>query len=547
MCGIFYYRRKNAIINENAMVERSFKTIQHRGPDMSGIRKMENEKDVTSFVGFHRLCINDISVKGNQPFWRKTKILDDFVICNGEIYNHKFIEDRYKISVESTSDCEFLLEYISSNVTSLTNTFRFIDGVFAIVCKVGNKLIIARDRYGVKPLFFSVTNDYILIASEAKAFEMFPSLTVAELLPASYLVFNTDTHFITEYNTYYRPHLNSFSCNNTKFFERCVKDKLTNAVSKRLMSDRSISCLLSGGLDSSLIASILSKILKGKGQKLNTFTIGFPDSTDVKYARKVAEFLGTEHHEYIISYKDALKRLPDIVYAIETYDITTVRASTPMFLLCEYISKFQNPVVLSGEGSDEVFAGYLYFHNAPSATELNNETLSLITNLYRYDVLRADRCTSGNGLDLREPFLDKNLIDFMCSIDPSYKAPINGFEKSLLRKAFDDGTYLPSDVLWRRKAAFSDAVSGATKPWYKYIQEHVELLLEQDKKEDSNMTTFFRHSTAPTNEAKYYKYLFENKFKNYKPTVDYWLPKWNVNVGIEPSATALSVFNENEH
>jgi asparagine synthase (glutamine-hydrolysing) len=272
---------------------------------------------------------------------------------------------------------------------------------------------------------------------------------------------------------------------------------------------------------------------------LHTFSIGFPDSTDIVYARQVASYIDSEHHEFIIQYDDALKELENVIKATETFDTTTVRASTPMYMLCKWINEnFPHKVIFSGEGADELFCGYLYFHKSPSARESHIDSLRLLRELYKYDVLRADRCTASNGLEFREPFLDKNLIDYVTSIDPSYKIPRNGYEKELLRKAFsenchlEDKRYLPDSVLWRRKAAFSDAVSSSSKPWYKWIQEYVlnERVIDY----------------GGTMESNYFKSLFYKNFSGYNPDIPLWLPRWS-NVGNEPSATVLDVYKKEEH
>lgn len=285
-----------------------------------------------------------------------------------------------------------------------------------------------------------------------------------------------------------------------------------------MTSDREIGCLLSGGLDSSLVASILANELKKDGRKLHTFSVGFPDSTDIVFARQVASHIQSEHHELVLSYEDALRRLPDVVRAVETYDTTTIRASTPMFLLCEWISKnFPHRVIFSGEGSDELFCGYLYFHMAPSPSDAQTDSFRLLSQLWQYDVLRADRCTASNGLEFREPFLDRDLLAYATSLPAEFVVPRAGYEKHLLRSGFSQED-LPNDVLWRRKAAFSDAVSGDEKPWYKWIHEFV--------------------GGKEITEPAYYKQLFQEAFDNYRPLVQLWLPKW-VDVGQEPSATVL--------
>ena len=283
---------------------------------------------------------------------------------------------------------------------------------------------------------------------------------------------------------------------------------------------------VSGGLDSSLIASILAK----ENVPLKTFSVGFQDSTDLIYARKVAEYLKTDHHELVITYEDALQYIPTVIKKLGSYDTTTIRASTPMYMLCEWINKnFKERVIFSGEGSDELFSGYLYSHNAPSEDELYLDSIRLVNQLYKYDVLRAERCTSGNSLELREPFLDKELVELALQLSGNLKKP-KEFEKDILRKAFEG--YLPHDVLWRRKAAFSDAVSGSEKPWYKWIQESIE---------NKELYQF-----GGTKESDYYKTLFNEVYTSYKPFIPLWLPKWS-NTGQEPSAAVLNVYKKEEH
>jgi asparagine synthase (glutamine-hydrolysing) len=292
-----------------------------------------------------------------------------------------------------------------------------------------------------------------------------------------------------------------------------------------MSTDRPIGCLLSGGLDSSIIAYILSQEMKKVGKTLHTFSVGFPGSSDLFYAKKVSEHINSIHHELHLTYEDALNRIRDVAYALETYDITTIRASTPMFLLCEWINKnFPEKVIFSGEGSDELFCGYLYFHFAPSGLDAAKESTRLVNELYKYDVLRADRCTANNGLEFREPFLDNNVVDFALNLPGDIKKP-NKIEKELLREAFSN--CLPEDIIWRKKAAFSDAVSNLTegKLWYQYIKDWI--------KDTYNMK-----------EGEFYKSLFFENFKSYNPDIKLWLPKWT-NTGDEPSATVLKFQEKN--
>ena len=580
MCGIFFCLKKSETDNEKFynnldVFENAFNLLNNRGPDHSLFKLVDNK-----IFGFKRLSINDLSVEGNQPFLNPSLSIEQsfsefkqLSMCNGEIYNHKELETKYKLKMKSHSDCECLIPlynlFVSKNGKCVTeNLIKFyneIDGVFGmfIYDRDSNKIIIARDRIGVKPLFVLNNDDFFIVSSEAKSIDYIKQnylkydSEIVQFPPRTFGVYDTVSNELklTSYfnmNNFLIPTLEYTIKDKNKvdiFSEKLlihisnVHNLLYKAVQKRLLSDRPIGCLLSGGVDSSIIASILSKLYNKQGKKIKTFSIGFPDSTDLKYAKIVAEFIGSDHHEYIIQYEDALKAIPEVIKAIETYDITTIRASTPMYLLCKWIKEnFEETVIFSGEGSDEVFGGYLYFHNAPDIFEFQRETIKLVSNLHVYDVLRADRCTSGNSLELREPFLDKELIDYVCSLSGVYKQPINTYEKYLLRKAFNG--YLPECVLWRKKAAFSDAVSGSEKPWYKYIQEYCEELITNDELDVANKAN--ETSVKFTKESYWFYKTFRELFPCYDLKIQYWLPKWSNTT--DPSATTISnVYNKNEH
>ena len=438
--------------------------------------------------------------------------------------------------------------------------------------KLTNKIIIGRDRIGVKPLFYLNNNDFFIISSEVKTIDLIKQLhnsfnlknnlsenDILHFPPRSFGIYdlNNNSFEINEYfniNNFLIPNLeynnshsglksvNNFN-ENLHIHISNIHNLLYKAVYKRLLSDRPIGCLLSGGVDSSIIASILSNIYKKQGKKIKTFSIGFPDSTDLKYAKIVAEHIDSDHHEYIINYQDALNAIPQVIKTIETYDITTIRASTPMYLLCKWIKEnFEETVIFSGEGSDELFGGYLYFHNAPDYFEFHRETIKLVSNLHLYDVLRADRCTSGNSLELREPFLDKDLVNYVCNLSGNYKQPFNNYEKYILRKAFKG--FLPDNVLWRKKAAFSDAVSGSEKPWFKHIQEYCNTLITDDELILANKNNL--NSIKFTKESYWFYKIFKQLFPSYNLKIDFWLPKWCNTT--DPSATTIeNIYNKKEH
>lgn len=579
MCGIFLCVKnpKNTYkpqysVDELKIFMEAFDLLSNRGPDYSRLREQYGK-----LFGFKRLAINDLTPEGNQPFFsphKEEEIYDQLSMCNGEIYNHKSLEERYNIKTETQSDCECLLRlyrvftFAQTNIEKRMNKlFNEIDGVFAmsIYDKERKMIVLARDRIGVKPLFYVHTDEYFIASSEAKTIDYIlknhpdfknKNVDIIQFPPRSFGIYNVATHSL-KIQEYFN--INLFLLPKTDIHvQECLKDEckifklnlnthiekvyelMTNAIKKRLMSDRPVGTLLSGGLDSSIVASVLSKIYRQNGKKIKTFSIGFPDSTDLKYARIVADYIGSEHHEYIIDYNDALKMIPEVIKTIETYDITTIRASTPMYMLCKWIKEnFNETVIFSGEGSDELFGGYLYFHNTQDSHEFHKETIRLLSNLHLYDVLRADRCTSGNSLELREPFLDKDLVNYIASIDGKYKMPQYDYEKYILRKAFTG--YLPESVLWRRKATFSDAVSSSEKPWYKYIQEYADNFVTNDELDLSNQNTEFKY----TKESLWYCKLFKQLFPSYNLKVDIWMPKWSSTT--DPSASTLEFFKKDEH
>ncbi len=315
-----------------------------------------------------------------------------------------------------------------------------------------------------------------------------------------------------------------------------LKIVLVNATKKRLMSDRSIGCLLSGGLDSSIITTILVSLL-GK-DKVRTYSIGMEGSTDLFYARKVADYLGTNHTEVKFTPEDGLRVIPEVVKNLESYDITTVRASVGMYLLAEYIKENTNDkVIFSGEGSDELFCGYLYFHNAPDIKSSAEESRRLVDQLYKYDVLRADRMISCHGLELRVPFLDRCVINTAFKMDPKYKV-CSGIEKSILREAFS-GT-LPKDVLWRQKCAFSDGVSEVRKSWYEYITEFADVRISDAEFESAGGKNKYR-----SKEDYLYKELFVEQHPTYRLELPTWMPKWSDTN--DPSARTLKVCTEKDN
>lgn len=513
MCGLtaLFYNPCNTTTPRNHTNEMmaSLNIMKRRGPDR-GKMLWDNDK----IIGFQRLCINDLSDNGDQPMKEGTATL----ICNGEIFNYNDLVEKYdlKNKLKSKSDCEVILHLYQK--LGFRDTIENLDGDFAVVIHDENNVYVARDRIGVRPLFYGYTPDKdLVISSEAKA--LFFCDSIQQIIPGKLYFFQLNEHYLEP--TFYTQ--NYFKLEKSLYVDNqgsALRELLIDAVRKRLLTDRPIACLLSGGLDSSIIASILCKLVGPKN--VRTYSIGMKDSLDLKYARVVADYLGTQHIDVLFTPKEGIQAIPEVIYAIETYDITTVRASVGMYLLGKYIADSTRDIVIfSGEGSDELLCGYLYFHYAPTANDAHNESLRLINQLYKYDVKRADACISSHGLELRVPFLDRDVLDYCISLPGEIKQPKNGMEKSLLRSLFKDD--LPECVINRRKDGFSDGVSGK-KAWYEYIQEHIK-------------------QNGFESEADYYKNIYDANFRHYPNPIDeFWMPKW-INAGTNPSGRILGVFD----
>lgn len=518
MCGILaVFCRSNP--KDLQKIIKAGELLHSRGPDSNTVSIRPS-----GIYLFHRLCINDTTPAGEQPMKSENALM----MCNGEIYNHEALEKKYDIACSSRSDCEIILRLYEK--IGFQKMAKELDGVYAIVIADGDNVYIARDRIGVRPLYYGRTSEgYLAVASIPNCLIDFCT-NIQPIMPGSILYHNKKgrpflKHLYTQ----------KISLSPTRISDNIVgmvKTCLYMSVKKRLMTDRPIGCLLSGGLDSSVIASILVQVL-GK-HNVRTYSIGMNHSTDLKYARKVAEHLGTEHKEITFTPKYGISIIPKVIEALASYDITTIRASVGMYLLSEYIShNTEDRVIFSGEGADEVLGGYLYFHDAPTPKDAENETVRLMRNLHMYDVLRADRMISAHGLELRVPFLDRDFVDFCLSLPANLKKPIGGFEKMILRMAFKDD--LPSEVVWRRKEGFSDGVSGLEKSWYQYIDEGIEKKLTKELYNDKKYIS---------REDMYYKLVFENLFSGYDPFIPTWMPKWSAQS--DPSGRLINAFDETD-
>ncbi|MDP4186730.1 MAG: asparagine synthase B [Bacteroidota bacterium] len=513
MCGIL------AVIGKKdaSQVQKLSKRMRHRGPDESGI--FVNKKG--SVLCHERLSIIDLST-GRQPIQGSD---DAWVMHNGEIFNHQAIRDNQLAhhTFRTTCDSEVIVHLYEEYGYDFCN---LLDGDFAFVVLDGDKFMVARDPIGVKPLYYGKDAEgNLYFASEMKA--LADQCTQFEPFPPGYY-YTGETGFVKYYNPVWE------NPNSTKEPIDYVKlrEALVEATRKRLMSDVPLGVLLSGGLDSSIISAVTQRLLKGSGQKLHSFSVGLgPDAPDMKFAREVADFIGTEHHDVYFSVEEGIKAIEKIIWHLETYDITTIRASTPMYFLSKAITDMGIKVVLSGEGSDEIFGGYLYFHNAPSDDEFQKECVRRVKLLSTADCLRADKSTMAHGLEVRVPFLDRHFIDVAMGIRPQDKRPdlAKGKpEKYVLRKAFDDqaNPYLPDNILWRQKEQFSDGVG------YSWIDGIVAYCNQQvSDAEFATAAKRFPHNTPKTKEAFYYRTIFEKFYPEQSAihSVLKWVPKWQKN------------------
>lgn len=553
MCGIWFLCTHKCF--DKGILYNSFNKIKHRGPDRS--RFLEFDDNPTVFIGFHRLAIMDTTTDGDQPHIIHFKNRSIYSICNGEIYNFKKLITKYKLQPKSHADTEILpLLYEKLTFPEMLNE---LDGEYAIVIvdvdhsTNTTKICAARDRFGVRPLFYSISNDTIAFCSELKGLSDF--VTVNGQFPAgSYMEttfsdsMDVNNLGIQKYYTHVRTDLYDtafpFEKNLSKA-QKLIRDSFTDAVKLMMHSDRPMGALLSGGLDSSLVVAIASRALKeeGKGRRLRTFSIGMPNSTDKYYAELVAKHCDTDHTHIELSNQDFLDTIKDIVYITETYDVTTVRASTGQYLISRWIAKHTDiKVVLIGDGSDELTAGYKYFHKAPDSISLHKENERLLSDIHFFDVLRADRGIASNGLEARVPFLHHNFVDTYLSVQPELRIPKDGMEKWLLRSSFEG--YLPKEVLYRSKEAFSDGVSSKEKSWFQIIQEDLEEKISDQSFKEFIVLSQVNHPVSK--EGMYYKGLFWKYFgklgKHDHVIPYYWLPKWCGNV-TEPSARVLDVYS----
>ena len=506
MCGIVCaFNTSNDKLLRSRVLEMA-KTIRHRGPDWSGIYSNKN-----AIIAHERLAIVDPS-SGQQPLFSQD---DRYILAaNGEIYNHKELRDEFPdYNFSTKSDCEVILPLYEKYGPDFLDK---INGIFAFAIYDSHKdeYFIARDHMGIIPLYIGWDEKNVFyVSSELKALE--GQCEKIELFPPGQYLISSENKFKKWYirDWEYFDNVKSLESDITK-----LRESLEDAVKRQLMSDVPYGVLLSGGLDSSITSAIAKKYSEKRIEtddtqrawwpQLHSFSVGLKGSPDLAAARKVANHIGTVHHEIIFTIQEGLDAIKDVIYNLETYDITTVRASTPMYLMARVIKSMGIKMVLSGEGADELFGGYLYFHKAPSAESFHEETVRKLNKLHMYDCLRANKSLAAWGVEGRVPFLDKEFIDVAMTLNPKDKMINNQrMEKWILRKAFQD--YLPDEILWRQKEQFSDGVGYS---WIDSLKEYVSDLISDQEMADAKIK--FPIKTPTTKEEYYYRSLFSEHFSS---------------------------------
>ena len=572
MCGIFTLLNNSGQIPEDLVME-SFEKARSRGPETTNIKM--NYDNLNMMFGFHRLAINGLNNNSDQPI----EVDNCLLVCNGEIYNYHELYHYLPAgqTAKTDSDCEVIIHMYKK--FGIEYTLSVLDGVFAFALydKINEKMFVARDPYGVRPLYKLTQNDYndyssstssiIGFASEMKQlsdlkskldyFEnpinIMPKCDIEQFTPGTYMALhlaidteNTNKFWkIYEHNKYTVPGFQVISPDIV--YEEIlplVRQQFIQAVRKRVIgtTERPIACLLSGGLDSSLVTAIVSRMVPN----LETYSIGLQGSEDLKYAKKVADFLKTNHHEIIVSEEDFFNAIPEVISKIESYDTTTVRASVGNYLVAKYISENSSAkVIFNGDGSDELMGGYLYMHAAPNKLDFDYECRRLLSQIHYFDVLRSDRSISTNGLEPRTPFLDRGWVQFFLSIPSELRhhAALGKCEKYIIREAFsgvnhDEGDFLPNEVLFRTKEAFSDGVSSQQKSWFEIIAERV-----KEKLSSETIPQDYTHNPPQTLEQYYYRKLYDEMFPNCEHCIPYfWMPRFVE--ATDSSARTLNVYNE---
>ena len=563
MCGIFtLLNTDNADSEYQMVIKQQFYKGKQRGPEYSRV-----DTFLKSVVGFHRLAINGLNSESNQPIIYR----DIGLICNGEIYNYKFLYEQMKIDSTTDSDCEVIIHlYLKYGIEQ---TLIMLDGVYSFVLFDfrKNKVFIARDPLGIRPLYklYNTNNETNLygFASELKCLEYFYNSNqehsnIEQFEPGTYSVFEFNLNIwkpLIQNKLYFIPTfshtkltIDAFNLKESMFYN--VSRYLNNAVIKRCATtERPVACLLSGGLDSSLIAALVANYFGKKGIQIETYSIGLENSEDIKYARIVADYISSKHTEIIVTEKNMFDAIPEVINAIESYDTTTVRASIGNYLIGKYISdNSEAKVIFNGDGSDELFGGYLYMHNCSDDIEFDKESRRLLKDIHLFDVLRSDKSISSNGLEPRTPFLDRSFVNYVLSI-PAFFRNHNNFnkiEKNLLRESFVNKYFcnnlganiLPDNILWRKKEAFSDGVSNQGRSLFTILQEFIANYYNEIS---SKIVPSITLEPSIELEKKYYREIFDKDFPNCQHILPYfWMPKYTN--ASDPSARTLDIYDKNK-
>ena len=560
MCGIFFVENflnpgtlqkyKKSLVENLKTYQNDFYKMSHRGPDNSSFLNDTSKllsNNCHMFWGFHRLAINGQSPESNQPFFIKNCRL----ICNGEIYNFRSLITEFALEKEyvSGSDCEIIIHLYKK--IGIRDMLRRLDGVFAFVLHDydTNTTYVARDPVGVRSLFIS-GHDYtysnsMIVSSELKGINECFRPNAKQFPPGCYAVYSK-----TEFDASNTPFFNFYSYyENVSITQNCaegatgqvernynyptVEDTEENickniatlfeeAVVKRLMSDRKVGALLSGGLDSSSVVAIMCRHMPAKD--LNTYSIGLKGSTDLVWARKVADYLGTNHHEVCLTEEEFLGAIEETIQQIESYDTTSVRASVPNYLVSKYIAaNTEDCVIYCGDMSDEIFGSYRGFMKAQTEEDFKRENERMVRDVCYFDLLRSDKSISGAGLEARVPFADKKFLQYVMSIPPRYKMfSDERIEKYIFRKAFSG--LLPDDILLRRKEAFSDGVSGHERSWFQIIRDYIDAKVTND--EYDKYREFIEYTqiyNAPYDKESYhYRRIYDTFYPGCEQTIPYF-------------------------
>lgn len=596
MCGIFALLNYEQKYSKD-FIQTQFEKGRARGPDHSTFQKV----GCKIAFGFHRLAINGLNAESNQPL----KKGDITLICNGEIYNYKELYALMGADPTTESDCEVILWLYEKY--GIEQTLQMLDGVFAFALldqrtNIGEPVFyVARDPYGVRPLYHlrrvltkikdlkERKESTVGFASELKSLSNFASdyqdHAIHQFPPGTYSKYVFSDNVCSEWspivkNAVYHRQAFSNAYASTPIDAICkgIRYYLTKAVEKRCSTtDRPIACLLSGGLDSSLIAALVNRYHVDRGlPTIETYSIGLAESTDLMYARIVADYLGTKHTEVVLTEREFCEAIPEVIQAIESYDTTTVRASIGNYLLGKYIAaNSEAKVIFNGDGSDELLGGYLYMKSAPDAIEFDKECRRLLTDIHAFDVLRSDKSISSHGLEPRTPFLDREWTQIYLSISPAIRFRPDRIEKYLLRQAFSseseglskalffgentsfsslgsdgplalqlgaDRALLPDEVLWRRKEAFSDGVSGQNRSLYQILQEYCQSKIDETGYFSNELQKKqFTINQPKTAEQLYYRRIFEEYYPGMESIVPYfWMPKYVE--ATDASARTLSTY-----